>query len=337
MGYRRLESEQIRVAVNARQLFEQLEQHRLQADSVAGSMHWKTINGREYLYRAYSYGKNRSLGARCGETERIKAQFERRQSDYKAQEAAYRDQFKRHAAYIKANDLNRFPLAGARVLRALHQQKIPYRLIGTNALYAFEARAGVMIQSEHLATEDMDVLMDARQGIRILSGLEPGSLLSLLQKSDKSFHKVSSSPFEFAAANAKGYRVDFITQGSGSPMQRSAFDELLDKEDLHPVAIDTLKWHVSAPHYDAVVFDEQGMPLRVATVDPRAFVLHKWFVSRQPDREPMKRIRDENQARLVVTMIRNELTDLPLTRAISRIFPRTLQVQAVDEMDDFSL
>jgi len=59
MGYRRLESEQVRVAVNARQLFEQLEQHRLQADSVAGSMHWKTINGREYLYRACSYGKNR--------------------------------------------------------------------------------------------------------------------------------------------------------------------------------------------------------------------------------------------------------------------------------------
>lgn len=112
------------------------------------------------------------------------------------------------------------------------------------------------------------------------------------------------------------------------------------KEDLHPVAIDTLKWHVSAPHYDAVVFDEQGMPLRVATVDPRAFVLHKWFVSRQPDREPMKRIRDENQARLVASMIRNELPFLPflpLTRTISRIFPRTLQVQAVDEMDDFSL
>lgn len=337
MGYRRLESEQVRVAVNARQLFEQLEQHRLQADSVAGSMHWKIIHGREYLYRAYSYGKNRSLGVRSPETEQIKYKFENRQADYKAREIEYRDQFKKYAAYIKANHLNRFPLAGARVLRSLHKQKIPYRLIGTNALYAFEARAGVMIQPEHLATEDMDVLMDARQGIRIVANLQAGSLLSLLQTSDKSFRRISTSPYEFAAANDKGFRVDFITQGTGSPMRRSAFDELLETDDLHPVVIDSLKWHVSAPHYEAVVFDMQGMPLRVATVDPRAFVLHKWFVSQQPDREPMKRIRDENQARLVATMIRNELTDLPVTRAISRIFPHVLQVEAEDALDEFSL
>ena len=248
-------------------------------------MHWKTIHGREYLYRAYSYGKNRSLGVRSLETEQIKYKFEHRQADYKAREAEYRNQFKKYAAYIKANALNRFPLAGARVLRSMHKQKIPYRLIGTNALYAFEARAGVLIQPEHLATEDMD----------------------------------------------------FITQGVGSPMQRSAFDELLETDDLHPVVIDSLKWHVSAPHYDAIVFDLQGMPLRVATVDPRAFVLHKWFVSQQPDREPIKRIRDEDQARLVATMIQNELTDLPVSRAISRIFPHIIQTAATDALDDFSL
>ena len=216
MGYIPLSSEQIKVALNATQLFETLEGHRQQARSVAGSMHWKRINGRDYLYRAYSYGKNQSLGPRSHETEQTKVQFEARQQAYREQESQLRDQFTVHSAYIRANRLNRFPLAGARVIRALQRQNVPFRVIGTNALYAYEARAGIQFQAEHLATDDMDVLMDARQGVRIVTNLKRRSLLSLLQSSDKTFQRVSSSPYEFCAANARGYRVDFITQG-GDP------------------------------------------------------------------------------------------------------------------------
>ncbi|PMR73039.1 GSU2403 family nucleotidyltransferase fold protein [Billgrantia endophytica] len=336
MGYIRLEPEQSRVFINARQVFEVLEEHRRQASRVAGSMHWKTINGRQYLYRAYSYGKNHSLGPRSPETEQLLQQFDTSKTRHQEREASLRGQLQVHAAYIRANRLNRFPLTGARILRALMRQGIPFHLIGTHALYAYEARANVLIEPQHPATDDIDVLMDARQGMRIVANLKQHTLLSVLQKSDASFQRVSSSPLEFRAANAKGFHVDFITQG-GNPLQPNDFERLLNEADLTPVSIESLKWLVSSPKFDALVFDDRGMPLRIQTVDPRAFVLHKWYVSQQTDREPLKRHRDESQARLVATLLSQELTDLPLTRAVQRVFPHSISRRATDELDDLDV
>ncbi|MBW5800222.1 nucleotidyltransferase domain-containing protein [Halomonas elongata] len=69
-------------------------------------------------------------------------------------------------------------------------------------------------------------------------------------------------------------------------------------------------------------------------MDPRAFILHKWFVRRRDDRGRAKRVRDEDQARLVATLLANELTDLPTARAVSHVFPHTLQRDASDALDD---
>lgn len=112
---------------------------------------------------------------------------------------------------------------------------------------------------------------------------------------------------------------------------------MLDRDDLKPVTVASLQWQVSSPHYDSVVFDERGMPFRAQTVDPRAFILHKWYASRQPDRSPMKRSRDEDQARLMATLLRDELNDRPATQAIHRIFPHTIRQSAVQGLDDVDL
>ena len=337
MSYQNLNLEQIKILQNAIQLFSSLEAHRLQASSVAGSMHWKKINGKQYLYRAYSYGKNRSLGARSVETETIKQQFEQNRLAYKEREAVLREQVKLHAAYIKANQLNRFPVTAARVIRAFQQQGVPCRVVGTNALYAYEVVAGVNFQPELVATNDMGLLVDARQGVKIVSGLKGDTLLSLLQKTDRTFQRLSGNQFEFTAANQQGYQIDFITQGSDPILEKDAFEALLQEEDLHPVSIDSLKWAISSPHYDAVVFDTQGMPVRLPTIDPRAFVLHKWFTSRQPDRNRLKQKRDYEQARVMVDVLHNELTHLPVSPALAKVFPDVVQQGASGDFDGFSL
>lgn len=337
MGYIRFQLEQAKVATNAIQLFEALEAHRANARQVAGSMHWKRIAGREYLYRGYSHGKNQSLGPRSPETESIKASFDASKAAYKGREASLTQQLKTHAAYVRANGLHRFPLTAARVMRALKRQGVPFRIIGTNALYAYEARAGVVIEPEHLATSDVDVLMDARQGVRIAAQVQPEGLLSLLRQTDKSFQRFADSTHMFCAVNDAGYRVDFITQGGGDPLQMNDFERLLDESDLTPVTIESLKWLVASPRFEAVVFDERGMPLRLSTADPRAFVLHKWFVSQRTDREPAKRHRDEAQARLVASLLHHELRDLPTTRAVARAFPYLLRRGASTELDDFDV
>ena len=227
-------------------------------------------------------------------------------------------------------------MIGARALRALQRKGIPFRIIGTNALYAYEARAGVLIEPEHLATADIDVLMDARQGLRIIAALEGDTLLSLIQSSDRSFQPLSDSPFEFRAVNANGYMIDLITQAS-TPLAMSEFERHLEVADLKPVGIDSLKWIIASPRFDAVVFDERGMPLRLASVDPRAFVLHKWYVSRQPDREPIKRYRDEAQAQLVATLLRDELRELSTAGAVERAFPHLVRQSVNHRIDEFDV
>ncbi len=337
MGYTPLQLEQAKVATNARQLFEALEALRAEERQVEGSMHWKRISGREYLYRGYSHGKNHSLGPRSPETEAIKASFDERKTVHKNREETLKDQLKIHAAYVRANRLHRFPHTAARVIRALQRQGVPFRIIGTNALYVYEARAGVLIEPEHLATSDVDVLMDARQGVRIASQVKPDGLLSLLRRSDKSFRRFTDSNFTFCAANEAGYRVDFITQGDSDPLHMNDFERLLDTDDLTPVTIESLKWLVASPRFEAIVFDERGMPVRIPTADPRAFVLHKWYVSQRPDRDPVKRHRDEAQARLVATLLHQELRELPTTRAVSRAFPNLVKQDAGAQLDDFDV
>ncbi|MFQ3787549.1 GSU2403 family nucleotidyltransferase fold protein [Halomonas sp. A29] len=336
MSYQRLQPEQVRVAVNATQLFEALEHHRAQARQVKGSMHWKRIHGREYLYRAYTGGKNHSLGPRSAETEAIQQAFETRKAEFQVREQSLKEQLQVHAAYIRANRLNRFPVAGARVIRALQRKSIPFRLIGTNALYAYEARAGALIEPEHLATADIDVLMDARQGMRIVTALEGETLLSVIQSSDRSFEPLTDTPFEFRAANAQGYMIDLITQAA-NPMAMSDFEHHLEANDLKPVGIDSLKWAIASPRFEATVFDERGMPLRLSTVDPRAFVLHKWHVSQQPDREALKRYRDEAQACLVATLLRDELRELSTTQAVERAFPHLVRQRASRQIDEYDV
>jgi hypothetical protein len=181
------------------------------------------------------------------------------------------------------------------------------------------------------------MLIDERQGIKIASRLGQRTLLSLVKSADKGFRRASEFRHEFGAVNDQGYRVEFITQGRVDPMEPSAFTKLLQEGDLHPVQIHTLKWLMSSPEYSEIVFDEQGMPLRVTTVDPRAFLLHKWYASRRDDRSPAKRLRDAAHARSLAKLLLNEIRQLEATESIARLFPDAVIGSAVVELDEFSL
>jgi len=336
MSYLSISSQQAKVIVDARQSFEVWKRDTAHKSDFTGSMHWKSIKGKDYLYRGYTGGKNASLGVRNTETEAIKEKFESDKGVAIERERNAIQQIKVHAAFVKAVNLNRFPVAGAKVIRALQKQSIPHKIIGTNAMYAYEMAGAVLFNSDHLATQDIDILFDSRQSLKIVSSLDQGSLLGLIQKTDKTFQPLSDSPREFAAINAHQYRVDFITQGKSS-MQVGEFDSLLDADDLQPIEIDSLKWVLSAPAFEQVVFDATGMPVLLNAIDPRAFLLHKWYVSKQPDRDRVKAIRDETQARSVASLLRNQLPQLPYGKAIHKIFPASVRKQAWSEIDEFDL
>lgn len=98
--------------------------------------------------------------------------------------------------------------------------------------------------------------------------------------------------------------------------------------DLEAVAIDGLIWHESAPAFEGVAIDARGVPVRLVVPDPRAFAVHKLWLSAKPDRNPLKRRRDEAQARGVAALTARYLTHLPFEPGALRNFPSALVEKA---------
>ncbi len=336
MAYSKIDERLIRLIIDAHQAFESYEASAKRVANFKGSMNWKTIKGKDYLYRRFNDQKDAFIGPRNEETENIQKKYKEDSEKAKERKNSALENVKLHANFIKGAKLNRFPFAAAKIIRALTKKGIDHKIIGTNALFAYETVTGVLFESKQIATEDIDILLDARQGMKIIANMDGESLLSLIQRTDKTFQPVTDSKYEFAATNSKDYRVDFITQGEG-PMKKNSFEELLADDALKPIQIDSLKWVLSAPQFESVVYDTKGMPLRINAIDPRAFVLHKWYVSQQPDRNPLKISRDKSQARTVASMLANELPHLPHSKAISRIFPAIVKESATQEIGEFDL
>ena len=195
----------------------------------------------------------------------------------------------------RALRLNRVPRLTARILRHLAAAEVLGHnifVIGTNSLFLYEALAGVHLASDLLATADIDLLWDARQSLILgVKDFRRSGVIGFLKRADRSFRRSRGELFR--AINREGFMVDLIR-----PVEDpfAVMDGGTNPEDLVSVGIEGLEWLINAPKVDGVVIGEDGIPLRCWSVDPRAFALHKAWVSERPDREPVKRARDHAQA-----------------------------------------
>jgi hypothetical protein len=101
----------------------------------------------------------------------------------------------------------------------------------------------------------------------------------------------------YQASNRDGYLVDLIRPESNDVRPdklRAALTDL--PEDLEGAAIYGLGWLVNSPKVPGIAIDDGGYPARFVVIDPRAFALHKAWVSFREDREPVKASRDFEQA-----------------------------------------
>jgi len=151
--------------VNTEQLFENYRSAFSHAASYRYGMRWKTVRGTEYLFRDKDRrGNGKSLGPRSPETQAVLAAFIAGRSV--AQERLQRITKKsREARLNKALRLNRVPRVVSRVLRELDRAGLhnSFTVIGTQALYAYEAVGGAHFLLELLASGDVDLLFDARK------------------------------------------------------------------------------------------------------------------------------------------------------------------------------
>jgi hypothetical protein len=328
MEFQELNSDQRREAINTQQRYAALREAKARAEGYRGSMIWTETKGHEYLVRSY-YNKaglrrQSSLGPRSPKTEETKAEYERGREEAENRLKDLKATIDRQAAINRAIGLGRVPLLGAKIIRELDQTGMlgsGIRVLGTNAIYAYEAAAGVRIDPGLTTTEDIDLLFDSRGGLTFVATDEVSerSLLQVLRKVDRSFEK---SKHTFRAVNRDGYLVDLIKPMRAPPWQ--AEPEMIGKDpnDLLAAEIEGLAWHESAPSFEAVAIDEKGEPLRIIATDPRVWAAHKLWLSNRKDREPLKRRRDEAQARIVARLVAKYMPHLPFVSEELRMLPK---------------
>jgi hypothetical protein len=265
----------------------------------SGSMRWVNRGGRRYLLRKVG-SRERSLGPISAETQEAFERFvggRERNGDRLSGLALRLDQM---APVNKAMGLGRVPVTAARILRDLDERDLlghQLFVVGTNALFAYEARAGVRLAAELLATGDVDLLFDSRRRLSLVGRqVREIGLLGILRRLDHSFSPVRKGSFR--AANRDGYFVDLIRPESRDVMRDEERDALSDlQEEIHGSPISGLGWLVNAPRFEAIAIGEDGYPAPLACLDPRVFALHKAWVSSDERRDPRKRTRDMDQAR----------------------------------------
>jgi len=330
MRFQELDNDQRREAVNTGQRYAVWREAKARAAGYRGSLIWQEAKGEEYLVRAYydASGKRRqtSLGRRSSETEGVKAEWERGRAKASERLRNLRDALGRQAGVNRALGLGRMPLTGARVVRAIDEAGLfgaGIRIVGTNAIYAYEAAAGVWVDSSVTTTLDIDLLLDSRRSLRIASGdeVDDRTLMDLLRKADRTFERTGQS---FRAVNRDGYLVDLIKPLRDPPWAADQESMGEEADDLVAASVDGLAWLESAPSFEATVIDERGGPLRMVAVDPRAFAAYKLWMSRLDSRDPLKRRRDAAQAEAVAAIVARHLTHLPFEAAALRMRPRAV-------------
>ena len=274
-------------------------------------MVWKTVKGNEYLIRTTATGGQSSLGRKSDETMGMFARFTQQKTDLAARIASLKEVVAKHERMNRALRVGRMPNIAVAILNRIANAGLSeyFRVVGTHAIYAYEAAAGVNLVSDVTSTRDIDLLWDTRKRVMFAQqlALDSPSMLEVLRKADKSF--LLREDQKYTAVNADGYEVDIIRRET-------------QEEDPHPIRLSESEddfWVVqarravdlqNAPTFNEIVVAVNGTMARMHTIDPRSFVEFKRWMSQQSDREAIKRRRDTLQANIVERLVRDRLPQL---------------------------
>lgn len=301
--------------IDAVAVFEALEEALGEAAQVRGGMYWHagppTSPDAKYLVRTTPAGAETSLGPRTAELDAIYARFAQRKRESAERVSGLQ------AALVQQQRLNRAlrvgrvdPLVVALLNRlASTKRSEHFRVVGTHALYAFEAAAGVRLDAEALATRDIDLLWDTRKQIIFSTQLArvDSSMLGVLKKVDASFRIRKGQ--KYTAVNKDGFEVDIIRREriGDDPHPIKLSDE---DEDFWVVQARRANVLLDSPGFSAVIVASNGAMARMNTVHPATFVAFKRWLSTQVEREAMKRRRDALQADTVQKLLEKYLPQL---------------------------
>jgi hypothetical protein len=294
--------------IDAVATFEALEDALEEDAQVRGGMYWHagpaSAPQSKYLVRTTPAGAETSLGPRSPETQAIYERFTQRKRDSAERVAGLKSALEQHKRLNRALRVGRVdPLVVALLARLASTQLSPhFRVVGTHALYAYEATAGVRLDADTLATRDIDLLWDTRKRILFATQLAKvdSSMLGVLKKVDSTFRIRKSQ--KYTAVNKDGFEVDIIRRerAGDDPHPVKLSD---DDDDFWVAQARRANVLLDSPGFSAVIVATNGTMARMNTVHPATFVAFKRWLASQTEREALKRRRDVLQADAVQTLV----------------------------------
>jgi hypothetical protein len=320
-----------KAAIDSQQTYDALRDAQLKAASFKGGMHWKKVGVKEYLYRTFDgKGTAKSLGARSDETQAILHAFTqgKQAADARVRELeAKMTERSRVARALRAGSAPRLLAEICERLTKIGWMGRNIVVIGTNALYAYEALAGVRFDSDITATADIDLLWKHHSKLTMVADEAQSAhdaaagLLGVLKKTDKTFELMDKQ--RFRAVNSAGYMVDLIRQMPRPPW-KSEPTQMGGTDDFVATDLTHMDWMLSAPKLRQTVLAQDGRAFEMTVPDPRSFMLFKEWLSQQDERQPIKKGRDASQSKIMRQLLIEYLPQYPLDWAQFKSFPKSL-------------
>ncbi len=309
-----LNEQQKRQLIDAEMLFSALEQAEAQAIRHRGSLFWREQDGGRYLISLSPHSRQRSHGPASPENELKYRQFTEKKAEVEARVKALREKVDECRRMNKALRVGRTPDILIDILNTMMRYGVAehFLVVGTHALFAYETAAGVRFPSDVMATQDADLLFDTARRAAFMEVMKDRkmSFLGLLKKVDKTFERGELD--NSTARNASGYEIDLIRRfppdaedESEHPLRLTA-----EEEDLWPVRASMGQKLLSVPRFDQVVVGVNGAMARMRTVHPLDFARIKRELSRNKDRDPLKKSKDLTQAEMVEALVGGYLPQL---------------------------
>ncbi len=289
-------------------------------------MGYNTADNKEYLYReCYDTKKRISLGRRSEETELIIKKFKEQKQELKESLKKYKELLKKQLRICRFEKISRVPAVLANLLRAINEYGLDDKviIIGTNALYSYEARCGVFMEDEHLATYDIDIFnkRETKISVALKNKLPQKTLKAILQETDKSFSKSNEAPYRFF--NNDGVVVEIITPMTNKETAQDEFSGVLNLE------IEGIKWLRSSELYKVMVVGENGICANMTTIKPLEYAVYKYWLGKHERKDYMKRERDMSQSILITRLINEYMPNIEIEEDVKQI--RNISHQAREE------
>lgn len=304
MAYTEREADAAAHIVDAQNAFAEHLRCQKAARALAFEYLWNSEADGEHLHKVSTTGENlKDFGLRNAGLERIANDHTQRTLAARKELDHWAQELERMQRLNLAHQVGRLLPIPVKVLDVLWRHGLMdyYTVIGTYAMYAYEATAGVVFDEPTMATNDVDLLYTADKQMKFAQ-IAPSfeSMVDVLREADPTFDRNEEQ--RESAMNSQGFSIDFLRREEAARFTDAFTISGLDG-DIFPVQARRSQRFLSSPVFEQVVIAVDGSMTLMRTIDPKTFMEFKEWMSGEQDREPLKRNRDRLQALAVKQLL----------------------------------